>query len=62
MRETKPVERSKADHSRELNRRGKTIETTIDPRHLRLPSNVTIQDDRWLESLLEDPERWDGMS
>lgn len=62
MRETKPSDRYVSDRHDESSRRGKSVETKVDPRHLRKQPAVAITDDRWLESLLEEPERWDGMS
>lgn len=62
MRETKPTDRFVSDRHDEKSRRGKTVETKLDPRHLRKEQPFAITDDRWLESLLEEPERWDGMS
>jgi hypothetical protein len=43
-------------------RRGKTIPVKLDPTLTLSSHPALIQDERWLESQLEDPERWDGLS
>jgi len=59
-RETKQTD--KLSTSDESGRRGKTIQVTLDPVASLSSHPALIQDERWLESQLEDPERWDGLS
>jgi hypothetical protein len=48
--------------SDEISRRGKTIQVALDPVASLSSHPALIQDERWIESQLEEPERWDGLS
>ena len=57
-----PKQNEKLRNTDDASRRGKTIQVNLDPVASLSSHPALIQDERWLESQLEEPERWDGLS